>query len=759
MSKGLLRSFAGGEITPEMFGRLDLTKYQTGVALAENFRTVAHGPLTRRPGLYFVNEGRDSTNPVWLIPFIFSATQAVLLELSHLTMRFHTSAGTVLEAAQAATTSVNTINATAHGYANGDGVYLAGTANWPAALAGRFAKVAGAAANSFSLTDLAGNALTFAAGGTGTVARVYTLTTTFPAASLAGLRYAQNADVLTITQSNGVARELRRTGATNWTLTDINFAPTATVPTGVTATPTIPHPADATVQSYVVTSVLSDLVTESTQSAVVNATNNLAVAGNFNVIAWATTGAARYYVYKLQSGVYGYIGQTTSLSFTDNNIQPDTLTTPPSSTVDLNTGTTVNGLSDYPVAVAYHERRRWFAGTPYKPQNIWATRNATESNLTSSIPARPDDSLEFRIASNQQHAIRHLIPLVDLVALTVGGEFRIYADGAAAITPDSLAVRQQGSNGISDVAPVLAVESAFFVQHQGSFVRELSYDPTGLGRLNSTDVSVMAPHLFTDYTIVQMAYVRAPDPTLWCVRSDGVLLGLTYVPEQQVYGWHHHTTAGAFESIAVIPENNADQLYAVVRRTIGGRTVRTIERMAPRTFPTQSDAFYVDAGLTYSGAAVTTISGLWHLEGQAVVALADGAVVLGLTVVGGSVTLPVAAKKVQVGLSYTSRMQTLPAAYDQAPAMGQGTQKNVSKVFVRVKDSMLVQAGPSFSQLRAYPARDVSQHYDTPPALRTGELAFSIDPSWNTDGAVCIAQDGPTPLTIVALTLDWAVGG
>jgi hypothetical protein len=504
---------------------------------------------------------------------------------------------------------------------------------------------------------------------------------------------------------------------------------------------------------------MADLVTESTQSAVATATNNLATAGNFNTITWASTGAARYYVYKLQGGVFGYIGQTTTLSFTDNNIQPDTPTTPPSSTIDLNTGTLVNGLADYPVAVAYHERRRWFAGTAYKPQNIWATRNATESNLTSSIPARADDSLEFRIASNQQHAIRHLLPLVDLVALTVGGEFRIYADGAAAITPDSLAVKQQGSSGISEVAPVLAVQSAFFVQRQGTVVRELSYDPTGLGRLTSTDVSVMAPHLFTDYTIVQMAYVRAPDPTLWCVRSDGVLLGLTYVPEQQVYGWHHHTTLGAFESVAVIPENNTDQLYAVVRRTIGGRTVRMIERMMPRTFATQADAFYVDAGLTYSGPSVTTISGLWHLEGQSVVALADGAVVLGLTVAGGAITLPVAAGKVQVGLSYTSKMQTLPAAYDQAPAMGQGTQKNVSKVFVRVKDSMLVQGGPSFSSLRAYPARDVSQNYDTPPALRTGELAFSIDPSWNTDGSICIAQDGPTPLTIVALTLDWAIGG
>ena len=51
--KTLLRSFAGGEITPELYGRLDLTKYQTGLALARNFTTLPHGPATRRPGFRF----------------------------------------------------------------------------------------------------------------------------------------------------------------------------------------------------------------------------------------------------------------------------------------------------------------------------------------------------------------------------------------------------------------------------------------------------------------------------------------------------------------------------------------------------------------------------------------------------------------------------------------------------------------------------------------------------------------------------------
>ena len=107
----------------------------------------------------------------------------------------------------------------------------------------------------------------------------------------------------------------------------------------------------------------------------------------------------------------------------------------------------------------------------------------------------------------------------------------------------------------------------------------------------SIDISIMAPHLFNGYTLSDMAYCRAPVPTLWCVRSDGALLGMTYVPEQQVYGWHQHTTSGAFESVCVVSEGSEDVLYAVVRRTINGRSVRYIERLQSRLFTAQEDAF------------------------------------------------------------------------------------------------------------------------------------------------------------------------
>ena len=750
-NKTLQRSFAGGEITPEMFGRIDLPKNQTGVQKALNFMVLPHGPLARRPGTGWLNECKDSTTISRLIPFVFSSTQAMMLELGVGYMRFHNSAGTLLET-NAAIVSIagNTVTQTAHGYATGDWVFLSLSGN-----GGRFFKITVTGANTYTTADPGGTAANPNAA-YNQAARVYQIATPYDATNLFDLHFAQSADILTLTHPLVSTKELRRLGATNWTLTDATFTPSVSAPTGPSATATVAVATNLTTQRYVITTMASDLVTESLQSAQVNCSNNLSLAGNYNTIAWsAATGANRYYVYKQRGGSWGYIGQTAGLSLVDDNITADTLTVPPESNIALN-----DAAGNYPTAVTYHEQRRWFAGTVNNAQRIYATRSATDANMTSSVPARDDDALQFRIAASQQNAIRHLVPLADLLALTAGGEFRIYSDGSSsAITPKSLTVKPQAYCGANNVQPVVTSGSALYVQAQGSHVREIAYDPSGTGYYRTIDISLMAPHLFNGYTLTQLAYTRAPDQMMWAVRSDGVLLGMTYVPDQQVFGWHQHTTDGFVESIGVIPENNADVLYLIVRRTVNGRSVRFIERLQTRLFSTLASCFYVDAGLTYSGAPVTTITGLWHLEGRTVTVLADGAVVAPVVVAAGAITLVAAASTLTIGLPYNSDLQTLPIDLEGAPAAGQGTMKNINKVFLRVAQSSLVSAGPTFARLTDFPSRAVSDPYGSPPALRNAELPLVLGPSWGTDGTICVRASAPLPLTLLSMALEVAVGG
>lgn len=839
--KTLLRSFAGGEVTPELFGRVDLGKFQTGLQRVRNMIVLPHGPVARRPGTYFVNEAKDSTQAVRLVPFVFSADQAVMLELGAGYIRFHTGNGTVLEPTKVVTAvtqaSPGVFTSAGHGFANGDWLFTALLAGMPS-LNGRFYRVANVTTDTFTLETLGGVPVSTAAigpyTGGGTVARAYTVATPYAAADLFKIRTAQSADVLTLAHPLYAARELRRIGATNWQFTAITFAPTGTIPSGLEARLTKSTAGPDTRYKYVVTSVAADGVTESLPSAPVGVSNALNLAGNYNtVFADPTAGSTRTNFYKLSAGVYGFLGQDSPVaartlvsitrvgttatattaaphglsdgdvvkhtgatpaqyngtfrltgvptpttytyvmgsdpgasaapvgvyvvlpSIVDDNVLPDRSRTPPEDIYTLNTAP-----GDYPTAVSYYEQRRWLGGTLNEPQTVWATRNGTESNLTSSIPSRDDDALKFRIASQQQNAVRHLLPLSDLLGLTAAGEWRIFADSAPAITPNSLSVKPQGYAGAADAQPVLTSSSILYVQAQGSRVRELAYGGEASNySYRSIDISIMAPHLFNGFDIPELTYCRTPDQIMWATRSDGKLLGLSYVPEQQVYGWHQHDTAGLFESCAVIPENNQDTLYVVVRRTVEGRTVRYIERLTPRIFVDAEDAFFVDSGLSYSGAPTTTLSGLWHLEGLTVSALADGAVVPTQVVTNGTITLDTAASTVHVGLRYTSDVQTLPLAFDGAPAAGQGTQKNVNAVHFRVAQSSLVKAGPTFDKLREYPARAVTDPYGSPPALRNGEISMRIDPSWTTDGSICIRQEEPLPLTVLSLAIEVAIGG
>lgn len=743
-SRALLRSFAGGEITPELYGRIDLSKYQTGLAKCLNFRVLPHGPAQRRPGLKFINQVKDSTRAVRIIPFAFSADQTVVLEVGHQYIRFHPNGQTLLEAnAAVVSIAAGVVTVTAHGWTTGDWVFIGG----------RFFVITVTGANTFTVTGLRGQAAT--ASGT-TAARVYTLTTPYDSASieLLDIHYAQNSDVLTLVHPSYPAKELKRLGATNWTLTDISFAPSATVPVGVAAVATVAVATNLTPQHYKVTAVLADNVTETLASADATCNNNLTLAGNLNTISWtAYAGATRYNVYKQRGGTYGYIGNTVTLSLVDDNITADTLKTPPEDIYKLNTA-----AGDYPSAVTYHEQRRWFAGTTAEPQNVWATRNATESNLTSSLPSQADDGLEFRIASRQQNAIRHLVPLSDMLALTVGAEFRIFADGAPAISPDSISIKPQGYSGASNVQPVVTSGSVLYVQSQGARLREAAYN-WQQNAFASIDISIMAPHLFNGFTLKDMAYSRAPVPEVWCVRSDGAALCMTYVPEQQVYGWSQHTTDGLIESVCTVSEGSEDVPYFLTKRTVDGVECRYIERLQTRIFSDQADGFYVDSGLTYDSTPATTITGLWHLEGKTVQILADGAVHPDRTVVGGSVTLEAPAYTVHAGLAYTSDLQTLPLSLEGAAAGGQGMLKNVNSVRARVTQSALFNSGPSFSKLTPYNDRQVSDNYDMPPALRTTELRMTISSSWNGDGAVCVRVDKPVPLTVMSMVLDVATGG
>lgn len=805
MIRTLLRSFSAGELTPELFGRIDFAKYQEGLATCRNFITLPHGPAINRTGTQFVREVKTSANATRVIPFSYNSQQVFAIELGAGYFRFCTNAQTLQAVAQAwasqtaylpndmvtaggtayfcvaPNTGLSPVQAawsSASAYAVGNLVNYWGvtyicvnahaatattppTANWSAlwrwtTYLGAYAYAVGDMATSGGVTyyctvansgNPPPNAVYWYAMAAG---NLYEIPNPYAAADLMDIHYVQSADVLTLTHPNYAPMELRRQGATNWQLWPIGFTPrlaapsySAYTPANIThtyvvtamlymyyqnqpgklawagesapsaevavnadllapgakntlswavtypyvsstyifvitgffvykkiagqyqylgcssspsfiddvayaptpsrqapfvgyASPTIPATPVATLGTYAVSATATGTgavsysyrvtavgaVEESLPSVAATCTNNLATAGNYNTVAWCpVAGAIRYNVYKLSNGIYGYIGQAgDGTTFADNNITADIGRTP--LIVEDVFGTPGN----YPATVTYYQQRRCFAAPNNAPQNVWMTRSGTESNMGYTIPVRDDNRVAFKIAAREASAIRHLLPLSNLVALSASGEWSITSASGGAITPSTIDVKQQSYYGASNVMPIIMGNVALYAAARGGHVREMSYSWQAQSYL-STDVSLLAPHLFDYNTLADMALCKGPIPIVWAVSSTGQLLGLTYVADQQVSAWHRHDTGNGdrFESICTITENGEDMLYCVVNRTVNGATKRYIERLHTRNFPALADAFFVDSGATYymsgtfarAGTAMTcTIPGHGYTSGN-----------------------------------------------------------------------------------------------------------------------------------------------
>ena len=209
------------------------------------------------------------------------------------------------------------------------------------------------------------------------------------------------------------------------------------------------------------------------------------------------------------------------------------------------------------------------------------------------------------------------------------------------------------------------------------------------------------------------------------------------------------------ESIASISGAlNEDELWLTVKRIINGSTRRYVECFSDFDFDetTSTDFHFVDSGLSYDGTATTSITGLDHLEGQTVQILADGSTHADKIVSSGAITLDRSSKKVKVGLGYNSILQTMRIEGGSAEGTGQGKVKRISKVVIRLFNTVGVKCGPSLTNLETVPFRTTSSDLDTPVStLLAGDKTVEFTDDYNSDGFIFVKQDQPLPLSLLAL--------
>ncbi len=567
-------------------------------------------------------------------------------------------------------------------------------------------------------------------------------------AQLRGIWYTQSADILFLTHDDIQPQELQRLADTNWQFVDFDFIDGPYLNVNTTTTTLAPG-----------------AVTGSGIAVVASSTTGINGGDGF-----LATDVGRLVRIKVVAN-FGFAEIVTVVD-TKNitvDIKEDFDGTAATTAWRLGAWSDTTG---WPRISTFHQERLWFGGTKDQPQTLWGSKVGDFNNFEPSAAdgtVRDDDGVTFTIADERVNVIKWMVSaLRGMVIGTSDGEFLLQSRGAFdPITPTDVAVNRQTPYGSRAGlrAPVVG-PSVLFIQRDGRKVREFAFS-FNLDQYTAPDLNLLAEHI-TTAPIRETAYMLSPETTLWVILTDGTLLGMTYMREQDIVSWHRHPIGGSsgsggalVESVVVIPDDPHDLTWLVVCRTINGSSKRFVEFIEDRfdIGDKQELAFFVDAGLSKTGAASTTVSGLSHLEGETVKVLVDGATHPDQTVSGGSITLDDPASDVQVGLGYTSKIETLPIFPERAPIDPRGKFKGTFKALLEFHQTLGGVIGNDEDELQPITFRLPVDPMDSPPPLFTGTIEEAFTSGQDRVLSMIYQQTDPLPATLLAFIFELDLGG
>lgn len=724
-------NFSGGELSPLLWGRTDLAKFAVGLRKCRNFFISKQGAAVSRPGTLYVGTTKDNAG-VRLVPFIYADDQSYVLEFGDQYLRVWNPGGSLAEVSPGVTEI----------------------------------------ATPYQLTDLA------------------------------KLQWAQSGDVLTLCHPSHEPRELSRLGEGSWTLTTVSFdaqahgLPPTFVRLKEAPTEDAPHPArewkwqvtmlwrDAAGRTYETTpftiTYIGAVTPYSSVPQRVVVYPDRAVTLLFSDMGLTQEKFLGYNVYRGRGNLWGLVGSTddTARTFVDVGREPDYTVAPPQGLNPFKAYDASDTLlrTEKPSTAAFFEERRVFGGTVERPGFLFCSATGDYADFDERLAPMDSQSIVVDLASRKREEVRGLLGLDRLLVFTNSSVWGFGGTDLSPLTPGNIDAKVLLEVGSACLPPLMVDGTALFVRAKGMGVHGLVYDQ---GRAAGVDLSIVAQHIFaggdidpTDLTnifgsvrtIREWCYAEDPWGLVWAVRSDGVLLSLTYSQTDQTWAWATHDTDGQVISICSIPDGDEDAVWLLVKRTIAGSAKFYIERMASRVKRGGGfDEVCVDCAEVRSGSASQTITGLEHLEGKQVYATSIGNPPYGpLTVVNGSITLPEVPPNqpfedgdgyplavVLVGLLFTPELETLDVAQSEVRMK----QKTVTSVGFEVDSARGVWVGPDFDNLTEWRQRAVSSSYGTVGAA-TELVRMATKGAWDANGRAALRQTLPLPVTVLGIARE-----
>ncbi len=415
----------------------------------------------------------------------------------------------------------------------------------------------------------------------------------------------------------------------------------------------------------------------------------------------------------------------------------------------------------YPSTVIFHGQRAVFAGTPVQSQTFWASKSYdfedfSPDNALNQGDVSDDTAYTYTVASFKSDDIVWLASVRSLLIGTSNNIYSVTGGSSGAITASNVNINKESSIGSLGHAPAQTDNQVLMIKKLGREVNAVGYKFEVDG-YTATNTSLLSEHLGTESNFRQIVFQEVPSKIFWVRRADGTLVSLTYQPDQDVVGWATHEiggTAVSVEHITSIPSTTEDRLYAIISRTIDGSTVKYVEMLTSVFNQTdKEDAKFLDSLLTYSGSATTTITGLDHLEGETLSVLADGAVHPDVTVSSGSITLNYEAEKVQLGLGYTSELETVNVEAGIPYGVTQMTIQRVLEASIKFTETLGCRFGYSSANTDTLIFRTSTDTMDNSPPLFTGVKTVKFPHGHETASKIYIKQDQPLPMHILSILL------
>lgn len=402
-----------------------------------------------------------------------------------------------------------------------------------------------------------------------------------------------------------------------------------------------------------------------------------------------------------------------------------------------------SGVQGYPRAIAFIEQRTALAGASGQPARVDLSETGGFEAFRAGTLA--DNAISLEVDSGLVNAILWMEKGVTWFVATNGAIYALQTTDNSPLTPDNLPyVKEMNAYGSADIHPLKIGGKLLYVQRGGKRVRELDYEADTANDLRS-DRTVLARHVTNDNAVItQWSYQQDPNQTVWAVRSDGVLLAMTYFPEQDVIAWSRHVTDGSFESVATIPTATSDQTWVVVKRTINGNVVRYLEYFDP--------SVNTDCALTYQGEPVTSIAAasFAHLRGKLVQVVASGGKLTPFTVTSSDLAFSRPHAFVEIGLKFDSDCLTVRPEIRTSEGSTQGIIGRNPTTTVRVISTPTIRIND-----QDYPTRGTRDYMDTGPPYITGDIEI-VTLGHTTTKQLRIQRVEPFPAKVIGLfaTID-----